>query len=87
MSLYWYAYISINTYHYGIYHILLEIVWWALSNASSIMWICLAVYKIIANKTFTVTDGLISQLFVVTFVHSIYVQIAFIWSLPVQLSL
>ena len=47
----------------------------------------LAIYKILANKAFTVTDGLISQLFVVTFVHSIYVQIALIWYFPVQLSL
>ena len=39
------------------------------------------------NKTFTVTDSLISQLFVVTFIHSIYVWIALIWGFPTQLSL
>jgi len=43
-----------------------------------------AILEILANKAFTVADGLISQLFVVTFVHPIYVQIALI---PVQLSL
>jgi len=60
MLLYWYTCISMNTYCYGIYHILSEMVWWALSNTSSIEQICPAVYKIIANKSFTVTDGLIS---------------------------
>jgi len=44
-----------------------------------IMQICLAIYKILANKTFTVTYGLISQLFVVTFVYLVYIQIALIW--------
>jgi len=34
-----------------------------------------------------VTDGLISWSFVVTFVHPIYVQIAIIWGIPVQLGL
>jgi len=34
--------------------------------------ICLAVHKILANKDFKVTDGLISCLFVVTFVHPTY---------------
>ena len=52
-----------------------------------IIWICLAIHKILANKAFTVTDGLISQLFIVTFVHPIYVQIALIWGFPVQISL
>jgi len=51
------------------------------------MQICLAIHKILAIKAFTVTDGLISQLFVVTFVHSTYVQIALIWGFPKQLSL
>jgi len=51
------------------------------------MQICLAVYEILANKTFTVTDGLISQLFVVAFVHPIYVQITLIWGFLAQLSL
>jgi len=60
MLLYWYACISINSYYYGIYHISLEIDWWALSNASSIMWIYPDIHKIIANKNFTVTDSLIS---------------------------
>ena len=43
-----------------------------LFNTSLTMEICLIVPKIIANKTFIVTDGLISQLFVIAFVHSIY---------------
>ena len=68
-------------------HILSEMVWWALFNASLIMWICPAIHEILANKAFTVTDGLISQLFVVTFVHPAYVQIALIWGFLVQLSL
>jgi len=38
------------------------------------MWICLAIHEIIANKTFKVTNGLISQLFVVTFVHLTYID-------------
>ena len=45
------------------------------------------VQEILANKDFTVTDDLISQLFIVTFIHPTYVQIAFILSFPVQLSL
>ena len=70
MSLHQYACISMNIYHYKIYYILLETVWWALSNASLIVQICLAIYEILANEAFAVTDSLISQLFVVTFVHS-----------------
>ena len=50
-----------NTYCYEIYHILLEIVWQALSNTSSIMRICSAVHEILADKAFTATDDLISQ--------------------------
>ena len=61
--------------------------WWALSNASSIMWICSAIHEILANKDFTVTDDLISQLFVVAFVYLTYEWIALIWGFPVQLSL
>jgi len=76
-----------NTYCYEIYHILSEIVWWALSKASLIVWIHPAIHEIIANKTFTVTDGLISQLFVVTFILPTYMQIALIWGFSVQLSL
>jgi len=76
-----------STYHYIIYHISLETVWWALSNASLIVWICPAIHEILANKAFIVADGLISQLFVVTFVHPVYVQIALIWGFTVQLSL
>ena len=45
------------------------------------------IHKILADKAFTATDGLISQLFVVAFVHPAYVQIALIWGFPVQLSL
>ena len=51
------------------------------------MQICSAVHEILADKTFTATDGLISQSFVIAFVHPIYVQIALIWSFPAQLSL
>jgi len=39
----------------------------------------LAIHEILADKAFTATDGLISQLFVVAFVHPIYVQIALVW--------
>ena len=87
MSLHWYACISTNTYCFEIYHILLETDWWALPNASSIVWICSAIHEILADKAFTATDGLISQSFVVTFVYPIYVQIALICGFPVQLSL
>jgi len=38
----------------------------------------LAVYEILADEAFTVADSLISQLFVVAFVHPTYVQIALI---------
>ena len=51
------------------------------------MEICLVIYEILANEDFTVTDDLISQLFVVAFVHSTYVQIALIWGFTAQLSL
>ena len=51
MSQYWYAFISMNTDYHAIYYILSEIIWWALSNTSLIVWICLAIAKIIANKT------------------------------------
>ena len=60
MLLYWYTCISMNTDLYMIYDISLETVWWVLSNATLIMGICLIIPEIIANKTFTVTDGLIS---------------------------
>ncbi len=43
--------------------------------------------QLLADKAFTATNGLVSQSFVVAFVHSIYMQIALIWSFPVQLSL
>ena len=87
MLLYWYACISMNTYCYMIYHISLETVWWVLFNTSLIMQICPVVHEILSNETFIVTDGLISQLFVVAFVYPIYVQIALIWGFTVQLSL
>ena len=87
MLLHWYAYISMNTYCYRIYFILLKMVWWAIFNASLIVQIHLAIHEILANKAFTVTDGLISWLFVVAFVHPIYVQIALIQGFLVQLSL
>jgi len=44
----------------------------------------LVVHEILANKDFTVTDDLISQLFVVTFVHPTYMQIALIWGFTCQ---
>ena len=87
MSLHWYAYISTNTYCFETYYILLETNWWALSNASSIVWIRLAIHEILADKAFIATDGLISQSFVVTFVHPIHIRIALIWGFPAQLSL
>jgi len=49
-----------------------------LANASSIVQIRLAIYEILANEAFTVADGLISQLFIVTFVYPAYVQIVLI---------
>jgi len=87
MLLHWYACIYTNTYHFEMYHILLETEWWVLSNASSIVRIRPAIHEILADKAFTATNGLISQLFVVAFVHPTYVQIALIWGFPVQLSL
>ena len=87
MSLHWYACISTNTCCFEMNHISLETDWWALSNASSIVWIRSAVHEILADKAFTATDGLISQSFVVAFVHPTYVRIALIWGFPAQLSL
>jgi len=49
--------------------------------------ICLAIYEILANEVFTIADGLISQLFIVAFVHPTYEQIALIWGFTAQLSL
>jgi len=46
-----------------------------------------AIHEIFADEAFTATDGLISQSFVVTFVHPANVWIALIWGFPVQLSL
>jgi len=51
------------------------------------MQICSAIHEILADKAFIATDGLISQSFVVAFVHPIYVQIALIRGFPAQLSL
>jgi len=87
MLLHWYACISTNTCCFEMHHILLETNWWALPNTSSIVWIRSAVHEILADKAFTATDGLISQSFVVAFIHLIYMQIALIWGFPVQLSL
>ena len=87
MSLHWYACISTNTYCIETHHISLGTDWWALPNASSIVWIRSAVHEILADKAFTATDGLISQSFVVAFVHPTYVWIALIWGFPAQLSL
>jgi len=47
------------------------------------MQIHIAVHEILANETFTVIDGIISQLFVVAFVYPIYVPIALIWGFTV----
>jgi len=74
MLLYWYTCISMNTDFYTIYDILLEPDWWALSKTNSIMWIYLTIYEIIANEAFTVTDDLISWLFVIDFAHLTYVD-------------
>ena len=87
MSLHWYACISTNTCCFEMHHISLETNWCALPNASLIVWICSAIHEILVDKAFTATDGLISQSFVVAFVHSAYMQIALIWSFPAQLSL
>jgi len=87
MSLHWYACISTNTYCFEMYHISLETDWWAPPNASSIVWICSAIHKILADKAFTATDVLISQSFIVAFVHPTYVRIALIWGFPMQLCL
>ena len=76
-----------NTYWYEIYHISLEMIWWALFKASLIVQICPVIHEILKNKDFIVTDNLISQLFIITFVYPIYVQIALIRSFTVQLSL
>jgi len=46
------------------------------------MQICSAICEISADKAFTAIDGLISQSFVVAFVHPTYVQIALIWGFP-----
>ena len=51
------------------------------------MQIYLAIHEILANKAFTVADGLISQLFVVAFIPPAYVRIALIWGFSAQLSL
>jgi len=87
MSLHWYACISTNTYCFETHHISLETKYWALSNAYLIMQICSAIYEILADKAFTATDGLISQSFVVAFVHPTYLWIILIWGFPAQLSL
>jgi len=87
MSLHWYTCISTNNYHFEMYHISLETDWWALPNASSIVWIHSAVHEILADKAFTATDVLISQSFVVAFVHPTYVRITLICGFPAQLGL
>jgi len=51
------------------------------------MQIHLAVHEILADKAFTATDGLISQLFVIALVRSTYVQIALILGFLTQLGL
>ena len=61
--------------------------WWALFNTSLIVWIHLVIHEMLADKDFIATDNLISQLFVVAFVHPTYMQIALIWGSLVQLIL
>jgi len=39
-----------------------------------------AIHEIFADEAFIATDGLISQSFVVAFVHPTYMQIALIWA-------
>ena len=51
------------------------------------MQIHLAVCEILADKAFIATDGLISQSFIIDFVHPVYVWIALIWDFTAQLSL
>jgi len=46
-----------------------------------------ALHEILADEAFIATDGLISQSFVVAFVHSIYVQMAIIWGFLAQLKI
>ena len=46
------------------------------------MQIHLAIHEILADKAFTATDDLISQSFVVAFVHPVYMQITLIWGFP-----
>ncbi len=46
-----------------------------------------AIPEILVDKALIATDGLISQSFVVAFVHPTYLWIAFILGFPVQLSL
>ena len=46
------------------------------------MQICSAIHEILADKVFTATGSLISQSFVIAFVHPAYVQMALIWGFP-----
>jgi len=46
-----------------------------------------AIHEILADEAFIATDVLISQSFVVAFVHPAYVRIALIWGFPAQLSM
>ena len=75
------------TYCFEMPHISLETDWWVLFNASLTVRICSAIHEICADEAFTATDGLISQSFVVAFVHLAYVWIALIWGFTAQLSL
>ena len=58
------------------YDILLKSIWWVLSNTSLIIWICPAIYEILANEAFIVTNSLISWLFVITYIcaDSLYLE-------------
>jgi len=46
-----------------------------------------AIHEILADEAFIATDVLISQSFVVVFVHPTHMRIALIWGFPAQLSL
>ena len=46
-----------------------------------------AVHEILADKALTATNGLISQSFIVAFVHPAYVWIVLIWGFTAQLIL
>ena len=86
MLLYLYTCVFINTDLHMIYDILLETIWWVLSNTCLIVRIYSVFSEIIANETCSYWWSDIS-IYVVTFVYLACVQIALIWGFPVQLGL